>query len=68
MKRTRIAVAALILTSLSSIASAQVASAINPFSFGVSAGIALPMGDFGTGFNMGFGGTGHVWFKLAPEF
>lgn len=67
MKRTRLAVAALLLASVSTAVSAQ-SVPLNPFSFGVSAGIALPMGDFGTLANMGFGGSGHVWFKLVPEF
>ncbi len=71
MKRNRLAAAAVLLASISAIASAQVKSSANmsnPVSFGVSAGIALPMGDFGTNTNMGFGGSGHVWYKLAPEF
>ncbi len=64
--RIRLAAAALTLAAVSTVstsASAQAAAA-NPLSFGVSAGVRLPMGDFGTGANMGFGGAGHLFYKL----
>lgn len=33
---------------------------------GIQAGIALPMGDFGDGFDMGFGGTGTFAYHINP--
>jgi hypothetical protein len=36
-----------------------------PFSFGVSGGLAMPMGDLGDGYNSGFNVTGHVMFRPA---
>ena len=63
--RIRLAAAALALAAVSSTASAQGAAASNPLSFGVSAGVALPMGDFGNVANLGFGGAGHVFYGLS---
>jgi len=34
----------------------------------VQGGIALPMGDFGDGYDMGFGGTGTFVYNLNPNF
>ncbi len=60
--RIRLAAAVLAVAALSSVSSAQMS--VTPWSFGVSVGARLPMGDFGTVANTGFGGAGHVFFKL----
>jgi opacity protein-like surface antigen len=36
-----------------------------PFSFGVSGGLSLPMGDLGDGYDSGYNITGHVMFRPA---
>ena len=35
-------------------------------SLGAQAGIAIPMGDFGDGYKMGFGGQGNFAYKINP--
>lgn len=46
-------------------ASAQDAAAVRPFTFGVSGGVSLPMGDFGDGVKTGFNAGAHLAFKPA---
>lgn len=41
-------------------------NAQNKMAVGIQAGIALPMGDFGDGFDMGFGGTGTFAYHINP--
>jgi len=62
MKRSLRLIGLAALVALPVMASAQ---ETRPFSFGVSGGLALPIGDFGDGYDSGFDVTGHVMFKPA---
>ena len=44
-------------------ASAQ--EVVRPFSFGVSGGLSLPMGDLGDGYDAGYNITGHIMYRPA---
>jgi opacity protein-like surface antigen len=41
-------------------------NAQNKMAFGLQAGVAIPMGDFGDGFDMGFGGQGNFAYHISP--
>lgn len=43
-------------------------NAQNKMAFGLQAGVAIPMGDFGDAFDMGFGGTGTFAYHINPMF
>jgi opacity protein-like surface antigen len=51
---------------VASMAHAQAApSATKPTSFGVHAGVGLPLGDFGSAVGTGFGVHGTIWYQAA---
>ena len=41
-------------------------NAQNKMAFGLQAGVAIPMGDFGDGYDMGFGGQGNFAYHISP--
>ncbi len=63
MRSTRL-LAGLAFVALLGMAAAP-AHAQTPIKFGVSGGVALPLGDFGDAAKLGFLGQGHVTLKLA---
>lgn len=41
-------------------------NAQSKMAFGLQAGVAIPMGDFGDGYDMGFGGQGNFAYHISP--
>jgi opacity protein-like surface antigen len=65
MHRTLRLAAALTIAAAPVVSHAQDATATRPVSFGVSAGLSMPMGNLSDSFNSGFNVTGHIAFKPA---